>query len=92
MRYALTDKEWNTIQRVLPSKPRGIPRVNDQRVINCVLWILRSGAPWRDLPCWRRRLHPAGVDRIPPRLCLKGTHRPARPRSTMRVLQTLGHP
>ena len=50
MRYALTDSEWNTIQPILPSKPRGIPRVDDRRVINGILWVLRSGAPWRDLP------------------------------------------
>ncbi|MGB2931507.1 MAG: IS5 family transposase [Methyloceanibacter sp.] len=50
MRYALTDREWNIIQPILPSKPRGIPRVDDRRVINGILWVLRSGAPWRDLP------------------------------------------
>lgn len=50
MRYALTDREWNIIQPILPSKPRGVPRVDDRRVINGILWILRSGAPWRDLP------------------------------------------
>ena len=50
MRYALTDREWNMIQPILPSKPRGIPRVDDRRVINGILWVLRSGAPWRDLP------------------------------------------
>lgn len=31
-------------------KPRGAPRVNDRRVLNGIFWILRSGAPWRDLP------------------------------------------
>ena len=50
MRYALTDCEWNIIQPMLPNKPRGVPRVNDRRVINGIFWILRSGAPWRDLP------------------------------------------
>src|SRR5262249_3255726 len=34
----------------LPNKPRGIPRVNDRRVLNGIFWVLRSGAPWRDLP------------------------------------------
>jgi transposase len=28
----------------------GVPRVNDRRVLNGIFWILRSGAPWRDLP------------------------------------------
>jgi len=35
---------------MLPNKPRGIPRVNDRRVLNGIFWVLRSGAPWRDLP------------------------------------------
>jgi transposase len=28
----------------------GVPRVNDRRVLNGIFWVLRSGAPWRDLP------------------------------------------
>jgi hypothetical protein len=35
---------------MLPIKPRGVPRVNDHRVLNGIFWVLRSGAPWRDLP------------------------------------------
>jgi transposase len=35
---------------MLPNKPRGVPRVNDRRVLNGIFWVLRSGAPWRDLP------------------------------------------
>ena len=50
MRYALTDCEWFAIRPMLPNKPRGVPRVNDRRVLNGIFWILRSGAPWRDLP------------------------------------------
>jgi transposase len=50
MRYALTDYEWSAIKPMLPSKPRGVPRVNDRRVLNGIFWVLRSGAPWRDLP------------------------------------------
>jgi transposase len=50
MRYELTDDEWTAIRPMLPNKPRGVPRVNDRRVLNGIFWILRSGAPWRDLP------------------------------------------
>jgi transposase len=50
MRYELTDHEWTAIRPMLPNKPRGVPRVNDRRVLDGVFWVLRSGAPWRDLP------------------------------------------
>jgi hypothetical protein len=50
MRYELTDYEWAAIKPFLPNKPRGVPRVNDRRVLNGIFWVLRSGAPWRDLP------------------------------------------
>jgi transposase len=50
MRYELTDHEWTAIKSMLPNKPRGVPRVNDRRVLNGIFWVLRYGAPWRDLP------------------------------------------
>ena len=50
MRYALSDGEWNVIQPILPNKSRGVPCVDDRRVLNSIFWVLRSGAPWRDLP------------------------------------------
>lgn len=50
MRYELADYEWATIKPMLPNKPRGVPRVNDRRVLSGIFWVLRSGAPWRDLP------------------------------------------
>jgi hypothetical protein len=34
MRYELADFEWAAIRPMLPNKPRGIPRVNDRRVLN----------------------------------------------------------
>lgn len=49
-RYDLTDFEWRVIEPLLPDKPRGVPRVDDRRVLNGIFWVLRSGAPWRDLP------------------------------------------
>ncbi len=48
-RYDLTDFEWRVIEPLLPT-PRGVPRVDDRRVLNGIFWVLRSGAPWRDLP------------------------------------------
>jgi transposase len=50
MRYELSDNEWSAIKPTLPNKPRGVPRVNGRRVLNVVFWVLRSGAPRRDLP------------------------------------------
>jgi transposase len=74
-RYDLTDFEWRVIEPLLPNKPRGVPRVDDRRVLNGIFWVLRSGAPWRDLPehygprttCYNRfnRWRQAGVwDRL----------------------------
>ena len=50
MRYAPSDSEWDTIQPILPDNSRGIRRVDDRRVLNGIFRVLRSGAPWRDLP------------------------------------------
>ena len=38
------------IEPLLPRKWRGVKRVDDRRVLNGIFWVLRSGAPWRDLP------------------------------------------
>ena len=50
MRYELTEYEWSAIRSMLPNKARGVPRVDDRRVLNGIFWVLGSGAPWRDLP------------------------------------------
>jgi transposase len=50
MRDELTDHEWAVIKPMLPNKPRGVSRANDRRVLNGIFCVLRSGAPWRDLP------------------------------------------
>jgi transposase len=50
MRYELSDHEWSVIRVMLSTKSRGKPRVDDRRVLNGIFWVLRSGAPWRDLP------------------------------------------
>jgi len=44
MRYELSDYEWSVIRPMLPNKPRGIPRVDDRRILNGIFWVLRSGA------------------------------------------------
>jgi transposase len=73
--YELTDFEWRVIAPLLPNKPRGVPRVDDRRVLNGIFWVLRTGAPWRALPkefgprttCYNRfvRWRKAGVwDRV----------------------------
>jgi transposase len=49
-RYDLTDFDWYVIEPLLPNRPRGVPRVDNRRVLNGIFWVLRSGAPWRDLP------------------------------------------
>ena len=50
MRYELSDDEWTTIGKMLPNKARGVPRADNRRVLNSIFWVLRSGAPWHDLP------------------------------------------
>jgi transposase len=49
-RYDLTDFERRVIGPLLSNKLRGVPRVDDRRVLNGILYILRSGSPWRDCP------------------------------------------
>jgi transposase len=39
MRYEFTDYEWAAIKAMLPNKPRGIPHVNDRRVLNGIFWV-----------------------------------------------------
>ena len=51
-RGELTDKQWERLEPLLPpQKPKtGRPNLDHRQVINGILWILRTGAPWRDLP------------------------------------------
>ena len=48
-RYELTDFEWSIIAPLLPSKPRGVARANDRKVLNGIYWRLRTGSPWADI-------------------------------------------
>jgi transposase len=64
----LTEAQWQKIAPLLPHPPRhrkgGRPLIENRRVLEGILWILRSGsgARWQDLPekyphpstCWRR--------------------------------------
>jgi transposase len=51
-RHELSDEQWERLSKLLPSeKPNtGRPSKDLRRVVNGILWILRTGAPWRDLP------------------------------------------
>ena len=52
-RYELTDEEWNQIVSLLPpenSGKQGRPSKCNRTILNGIVWIARSGAPWRDLP------------------------------------------
>ena len=69
-RGELTERQWARLKPLLPpQKPHtGCPSKDHRTVINGILWILRTGAPWRDLPsrygawqtvsgrfyCWRK--------------------------------------
>src|SRR5437867_8005890 len=51
----LTEEQWNVISSILPVdrvRPdrRGRPWSDRRQVLNGILWILRTGAPWKDLP------------------------------------------
>jgi transposase len=48
----LTDKQWKRLAtHIPPQKPQtGRPNLDHRQIINGILWVLRTGAPWRDLP------------------------------------------
>jgi transposase len=51
-RYELTDEQWERIAPLLPAqKPKtGRPNNDHRQIVKGILWVLKSGAPWRDLP------------------------------------------
>jgi transposase len=62
----LTDEQWKRIEPLIPTKPVGRkgsrPSADDRLVFEGILWILGTGARWKELPdryphpstCWRR--------------------------------------
>ena len=68
-RYELTDEQWALIEPLIPHPATGRPLKDPRAMLNGMFWVLRSGAPWRDLPerfgpwqtiyhhfnAWRRR-------------------------------------
>ena len=51
----LTDEQWEVLEPLIPdhfrrADGRGRPWRNSRDVLNGILWVLRTGAPWRDLP------------------------------------------
>ena len=50
----LSDAQWAKIQALLPKRPRrwrgGRPRAADRTVLEGILWMLRNGVRWQDLP------------------------------------------
>jgi transposase len=66
LRTQLTDERWAKIEPLLPkfkrSRKGGRKPVENRRTLEGILWVLRSGARWQDLPdefpspstCWRR--------------------------------------
>lgn len=54
-REELTDEQWEIIEPLIPEPPKredgkGRPRREDREILNGILWILRSGARWQDMP------------------------------------------
>jgi len=82
-REELTDQQWSLIESFFDKPPviqtRGRPRRPDREILNGVLWILRSGARWCDLP-----------DRFPPyQTCHRRFQQWVKDGRLERVLETL---
>lgn len=48
--FWLSDAQFARIQPLLPDKVRGVPRVDDRRVISGIIHVIRNGLRWRDAP------------------------------------------
>jgi transposase len=51
-RHALADEPWERIKDLLPGKQGdpGVTAADNRLFVDGVLWIAKTGAPWRDLP------------------------------------------
>lgn len=51
-RHELADEQWGFVHPLLPPRKAktGRPARDSRQMLNGILWILRTGAPWRDLP------------------------------------------
>ena len=50
-RHQLTDQEWDCIVDVFPAPAKtGRPPRDQRTIVDAILWIARTGSPWRDLP------------------------------------------
>jgi transposase len=51
-RTLLKDGEWNIIKVFIPNNKgkQGRPPTQNRKTLEAILWILRTGAPWRDIP------------------------------------------
>jgi putative transposase len=48
--FWLSEAQFARLQPLLPNKPRGVPRVDDRRVISGIIHVIRNGLMWRDAP------------------------------------------
>ena len=51
-RHELTDEQWARLQPLLPPQKQriGRPAKDHRTIVNGMLWIDKTGAPWRDIP------------------------------------------
>jgi transposase len=51
-RHAITDEHWERIENLLPGRvgDPGVTAKDNRLFIDAILWIAKTGAPWRDLP------------------------------------------
>ena len=48
--FGLSEAQFARLKPLLPNKPRGVPRVDDRRVISGIVHVIRGGLMWRDVP------------------------------------------